>query len=72
MERKLLTRSQKKVYDVIKGYINIFGVAPTIKEISTELNKAKSTVHEEVSILVEKGYIEKLERRKRGLIVLNR
>ncbi len=72
MEKKLLTRSQKKVYDVITGYINLFGVAPTIKEISDELEKARSTIHEEVSILAKKGYITKMNNKKRGIIVINR
>ena len=72
MEKNLLTRSQRKVYNVIAGYINIFGVSPTISEISEELNKARSTIHEEVGILVKKGYIEKINNKKRGLIVINR
>ena len=70
MEKKSLTYKQKKLYDIILEYINIIGVSPTIRELSFELDRSISTIHEEVDILIDKGYLIKTGK-KRGLMVIN-
>lgn len=70
MEKKSLTYKQKKLYDIILEYISIIGVAPTIRELSFELDRSRSTIHEEIDILIAKGYLVKTGK-KRGLKVIN-
>lgn len=70
MEKKSLTYKQKKLYDIILEYISIIGVAPTIRELSFELDRSRSTIHEEIDRLIDKGYLVKTGK-KRGLKVIN-
>lgn len=70
MEKNSLTYKQKKLYDIILEYISIIGIAPTIRELSFELDRSISTIHEEIDILINKGYLTKTGR-KRGLKVIN-
>ncbi|MBP9843042.1 MAG: transcriptional repressor LexA, partial [Candidatus Pacebacteria bacterium] len=59
---KTITKKQKQVFDFINSYISDNGTAPTIEETRKALNlKAVSTIHEHVSSLKKKGYLEDIE-----------
>lgn len=62
-----LTKKQKEIFDFIKDYIKINGVAPTFEEIADHTGKAFSTVHEHVGELVTKGFLNKTDNSARGI-----
>lgn len=62
-----LTHKQKQVLDYIKQYTKKHGVSPTFKEMEKHLNKAFSTVHEHVRVLIKKGYLIKNDNDPRGI-----
>lgn len=67
-----LTKKQKEVYDFVKAYVDTSGIAPTIEEIRKKLKlKAVSTIHEHISSLREKGYLDKENNMPRGITVLS-
>ncbi|HCC06368.1 TPA: hypothetical protein DEP94_03365 [Candidatus Nomurabacteria bacterium] len=67
-----LTKKQKEVYDFVKNYVDDSGIAPTIEEIRKKLKlKAVSTIHEHISSLRDKGYLDKENNMPRGLTILS-
>lgn len=62
-----LTKKQKEILDFIKKYIKNHGFSPTFEEISEHTNRAFSTVHEHVSELVSKGFLNKKDNSSRSL-----
>jgi repressor LexA len=65
-----LTKKQKEVYDFVKSYVDDSGIAPTIEEIRKKLKlKAVSTIHEHISSLREKGYLDRV---KGKLVIKNK
>ena len=53
-----LTARQKEVFDFIQNHIEKNGISPSIPEIAKYFGfSAKSTAHEYLQILEEKGYI---------------
>jgi len=63
-----LTKRQKEILDYVSEYIQKNGYSPYYEEISEKFGlSALSTVHEHISELVDKGYLEKDERKERGL-----
>ncbi|OGH85615.1 MAG: repressor LexA [Candidatus Magasanikbacteria bacterium RIFOXYC12_FULL_33_11] len=63
-----LTKRQKEILDYVSEYIQTNGYSPYYEEISEKFGlSALSTVHEHISELVDKGYLEKDERKERGL-----
>ena len=62
-----LTKKQKEILDFIKKYINNNGFSPTFEEIAEHTSRAFSTVHEHVSELVNKGFLNKTDNSSRGL-----
>ncbi|GAB4277120.1 MAG: transcriptional repressor LexA [Candidatus Rifleibacteriota bacterium] len=68
-----LTPKQRTVLDFIRHFFAQWGYAPTIAEICEGLGlSSTSTVHKHLKILVEKGHIDALPRRSRGLSVKSR
>lgn len=70
----MLTKSQKKTYDFIKGYITQLHISPTLQEISEGINiKSKGTVSRYVQSLVDLGLIAKLKEKttSRNLTLTN-
>ena len=53
----MLTPKQKKIFDYIKKYSNKNGYSPTQKEIGKHFGLVKSTVHQHVGTLKEKGVL---------------
>ncbi len=65
-----LTPKQQSVLSFIRRFFAEWGYAPTIAEICEGLGlSSTSTVHKHLKILVEKGHIDALPRRSRGLSV---
>jgi len=63
-----LTKRQKEILDYVSEYIQKNGYSPYYEEISEKFGlSALSTVHEHITELVDKGYLEKDERKERGL-----
>lgn len=64
-----ITKKQKEVLDFINSYLLENGISPTIEEIKKGLKlNAVSTVHEHLSTLKEKGYLEKSDKNARSLL----
>ncbi|HNW36677.1 MAG TPA: transcriptional repressor LexA [Candidatus Ozemobacteraceae bacterium] len=65
-----LTPKQQVVLKFVRSFFADNGYAPTIAEICTGLHlSSPATVHKHLHILVEKGHIDALPRRSRGLQV---
>ncbi|HNW09862.1 MAG TPA: transcriptional repressor LexA [Candidatus Rifleibacterium sp.] len=65
-----LTPKQRTVLDFIRRFFAEWGYAPTIAEIRDGLGLASTaTVHKHLKTLVEKGHIDSLPGRSRGLSV---
>ncbi len=63
-----LTKRQKQTLDFITSYIEVHEVAPSFEEIRDYFDlSALSSVHEMVTVLVEKGFLKRHKRRERGL-----
>jgi len=65
-----LTPKQQSVLSFVRRFFAEWGYAPTIAEICDGLGLASTaTVHKHLKILVDKGHIDTLPRRSRGLSV---
>jgi len=53
----MLTQKQKQIFEYIKKYIKKKGCSPTQKEIGKHFGLVKSTVHQHIEILKEKGVL---------------
>ena len=63
-----LTRRQKQVLDVIRDFINERGYSPSLEEIGGELGLSSvATVHKHVSLLVEKGFVQRTWNQNRSI-----
>lgn len=66
----MLTEKQKKIFEIIKNYIDKEKIAPTIREIGILAGlRSSSTVHSHIETLEEKGYIYRLENCPRSIRV---
>ncbi len=70
-ERQKLTRSQTKIFDFLKSYIEQNKIPPSIREIceSTGLSST-STVHSHLVNLEKKGYIARDHSKNRALRII--
>ena len=57
--RDPLTAAQRRCYDFIRGFIETEGRSPTITEIARPLRRSRSTIHQCITHLVRKGWLEK-------------
>jgi len=63
-----LTRRQREVLDVIRSFIERQGYSPSLEEIGSELGLSSvATVHKHVSLLVEKGYVQRTWNQNRSI-----
>ena len=63
-----LTKRQKEILDFVSDYIKENGYAPYYEEIGQKFGlSALSTVHEHITELVDKGFLERDEHKERGL-----
>ena len=63
-----LTRRQRQVLDVIRSFIEKEGYSPSLEEIGAELGLSSvATVHKHVSLLVDKGYVQRTWNQNRSI-----
>lgn len=68
----MLTPKQKQVLEYIKKYIKKNQYSPSLEEIGRRFKLVKSTVHQHVENLKEKGYLNKAEYQARTIEISNR
>ena len=69
----IISNRQMQILTFIDDYIQENGYSPTVREIRDGVGLySSSTVHNHISILKEKGYIEKVESAPRTIRVLKR
>lgn len=66
----MLTKKQKQILDYIKQYIQKKGYSPSLEEIGRRFKVGKSTVHQHVEAIKEKGYLSKQKNQPRAIDVL--
>jgi len=63
-----LTRRQRQVLDVIREFIEEQGYSPSLEEIGAALGLSSvATVHKHVSLLVDKGYVQRTWNQNRSI-----
>jgi SOS-response transcriptional repressor LexA len=67
MINKNLTELQKDILSYIKKYISENKIAPTQKEIYIYANKHRTTVRDNLYLMVRKGHIEIIKNKRRGI-----
>ncbi|MFD5020216.1 hypothetical protein ACFWMP_15040 [Paenibacillus sp. NPDC058367] len=71
MTIRALTNRQTETLELIKGFINQRGYAPSVTEMAALLKiKSRSTAHSLVKQLVDKGYLVKTDNEVRTLRVV--
>lgn len=63
----MLTPKQKKIKEYFKNYQKKRGYSPSFEEAAKHFKLAKSTIHEHVEALKEKGYLEKINYKARAV-----
>jgi repressor LexA len=65
-----LTRRQKQILDFLTGYIERHGYAPSFEEIAEHFSfRSLATVHEHLTNLEHKGYIQRGHNESRSIVV---
>lgn len=62
-----LTQRQADVLDFIAERLTEDGRTPSLREIAAEFDIAHQSAHQHVNMLVEKGYLHRVEREHRAL-----
>lgn len=55
----MLSPRQKQIFEYIKEFLKKRGYSPSLKEIGKRFGVGKSTIHQHVEALKEKGYLDK-------------
>lgn len=66
----MLTPKQNQILKYIKKHIKEKDYSPTFEEIAKHFRLAKSTIHQHVKSLKEKGYLNKLDNQARAIEIL--
>ncbi|MCL5011141.1 MAG: helix-turn-helix domain-containing protein [Patescibacteria group bacterium] len=67
----MLTKKQKLYFNYITKFIEKNGYAPSVEEIKKHFGlSAKSTVHQQIKTLAEKGYLAKENYKARGISII--
>jgi len=69
MTKKSLTHKQQQVFDFIKDYTKKHKWSPVHQEVAEHFGWTRANSTEYVKILVDKGYLEKIEMPYRNLKV---
>jgi DNA modification methylase/SOS-response transcriptional repressor LexA len=64
---KPLTPKQKNILDYITSFVDEHGYSPSHEEIAKHFGRSLSTVHQYLSALREKGYLEKVDFQQRSI-----
>ncbi|UQZ34580.1 hypothetical protein C2I18_14250 [Paenibacillus sp. PK3_47] len=71
MTSRMLTNRQSETLELIKGFIDQNGYAPSVSELTNLLGiKSRSTAHSLVRQLIRKGYLTKTDKEVRTLRVV--
>ena len=65
----MLTKKQKQILEFVKKYIKKRDYSPSLEEIGKHFKLVKSTIHEHIEILKEKGYLNKEKNKSRAIDV---
>ena len=68
----MLTPKQKKIFEYIRKYLKENDYSPSLEEIGRRFGLAKSTVHQHIETLREKGYLKKIENQPRSIELNNK
>ena len=63
----MLTKKQKQIRDFYGIFIKRHGYSPSLEETARHFRRSKSTIHEIVQRLQEKGYLDKAKNRARSV-----
>ncbi len=63
----MLTPKQKQIFEYLKKYIKTKGYSPSLEEVGKHFGLAKSTVHQHIGALKEKGYLSKSDYQARTI-----
>lgn len=63
----MLTPKQKKIFEYIKKYLKEKDYSPSLEEIGKHFGLVKSTIHQHVGALMEKGYLKNIENQPRSI-----
>jgi len=63
----MLTPKQKKIFEYIKRYIKEKDYSPSLEEMGKHFGLVKSTIHQHVGTLREKGYLKNIENQPRSI-----
>ena len=63
----MLTPKQKQIFEFIRKYIKEKDYSPSLEEIGRRFDLVKSTVHQHIETLREKGYLKKIENQPRSI-----
>lgn len=63
----MLTPKQNKLFEYIKKYLKNNNSSPSLEEIGRHFKLAKSTIHEHIETLKDKGYLEKNKKKQRSI-----
>lgn len=66
----MLTPRLKQIKDFVARTLSQKGVAPTEREIAHKFKISPSTAHEHIETLRNRGYLEKIQKRARGIRIL--
>lgn len=68
---KGLTKAQERLMATIRTFFADNGLPPTIKELADILSMAGPSVHEQINIMVRKGYLRRHPRRSRAIEIVD-
>ena len=63
----MLTPKQKQIFEYVKKYIGEKSYSPSLSEAGKHFKLAKSTIHQHIETLKEKGYLNKLDYQARAI-----
>ena len=67
-----LTTTQSKLYKFIKGFIAFNGEAPSYPAMGDYMGVTQSAAYQCVTLIVKKGYLERVERRREVKVMVTR
>ncbi|WP_372663678.1 hypothetical protein [Amycolatopsis kentuckyensis] len=68
-----LTPTQRNILHFLRGYIKEIGYPPTIREVADGVRlRSSSSVHHQLKVLEDLGYLRRDFARPRGLVILER
>lgn len=70
LNRKAMTSAQRKwgIFTCIATYYNAHGVAPTVREIGSEVGLSASTVHKYLTELTDEGLLTAANSKSRSIV----